>query len=221
MDRESTKVIACATVFEEIFPHLPEGMACEKLDFGLHQDPKNLRIKLQETINVSSEKFDTLLLGYGLCSLALIGIGSKKCTLVIPKMHDCIGIFLGSQQAYNEQVHKAAGTYYLTKGWVEVNDTPFKDYDRWVLKYGVERANRVMTTLFSNYTRLVYINTGITNNDYYIDYVNRTAIKFGLSFEEVPGSKRIITKLINGPWDDEFVVIEPGKVISANDFSLF
>ncbi len=122
--------------------------------------PPTLKSKLQEAIDASCEHFDTILLGYGLCSMALVGLRANQCTLVTPRVDDCIAIFLGSHQSYLEQASKAPGTYYLTKGWIEVADTPFDEYERLIAKYGKTRADRVMKTLLKNYTRLVYIDTG-------------------------------------------------------------
>jgi len=59
------KVIACATVIEEMLPLLPPGMTYEILDFGLHLHPEKLRHTLQEAINTASLEADTIILRYG------------------------------------------------------------------------------------------------------------------------------------------------------------
>lgn len=218
MDPQRTKVIACATVIEEMLPFLPADMSYEILDFGLHLVPSNLKSKLQEAIDASSHHFNTILLGYGLCSMALVGLRANGCTLVTPRVDDCIAIFLGSRQSYMEQAKKAPGTYYLTKGWIEVADTPFDEYERMVGQYGAERADRLMKIMLKNYTRLVYIDTGHDDKQRYIDYARKTAEQFNLRFEELPGSNSLILKLISGPWDDEFLVVPPGATITYLDF---
>jgi hypothetical protein len=218
MDPKQTKIIACATVIEEMLPYLPEGISYEVLDFGLHLVPNNLKTKLQGAIDASCEHFETILLGYGLCSMALVGLRANQCTLVTPRVDDCIAIFLGSHQSYLEQASKAPGTYYLTKGWIEVADTPFDDYEHLIAKYGKTRADRVMKTLLKNYTRLVYIDTGHADKQRYIDYARRTADQFNLRFEELPGSNSLILKLLTGPWDEEFLVVPPGGTINFLDF---
>ena len=118
-----TKVIACATVIEEMLPLLPAEMTYDILDFGLHLNPGNLRDTLQTTIDTASAEADTILLGYGLCSMAVVGLKATNCTLVVPRVDDCIAIFLGSRAAYQAQSSQEPGTYYLTKGWIEVSDT--------------------------------------------------------------------------------------------------
>ena len=62
--------------------------------------------------------------GYGLCSQGVIGVRANDCTLVVPRVDDCIAIFLGSASAYKKQSRTEPGTYYLTKGWIEVGESP-------------------------------------------------------------------------------------------------
>lgn len=218
-DYKRTKVVACATVIEEMLPFLPHGMSYEVLDFGLHLVPGNLKSTLQKSIDAAAPEFDTIVLGYGLCSMAVVGLRATRCTLVTPRLDDCIGIFLGSDEAYRQQNRKEPGTYYLTKGWVEVNDTPLKDYHDLVEKYGQARAERLMQVMLKNYTRVAYIDTGLANQERHREHARQVATHFNLKFEEIPGSNELVKKLIHGPWDtDEFVVTPPGEQIRYMDF---
>jgi hypothetical protein len=218
-DPSKTKVIACATVIEEMQSLLlPLNIAYEVLDFGLHLIPDNLKKTLQQSIDDNCVQYDTLILGYGLCSMAIVGLHTRKCTLIIPRVDDCIAIFLGSKEAYREQAHKEPGTYYLTKGWIEVSDTPFEEYKRLVDKYGEERADRIMKVMLKHYTRLAYIDTGQSDQEQYREYARNTARKFNLRFEEIPGSDTLIRKLLFGPWDDEILIAPPGHTIEYLDF---
>lgn len=209
-------VIACATVIEEMLPLVPAGVTCEALDFGLHVDPARLRRALQEAIDRSDAA--EIILGYGACSKAVIGLQAKRCTLVVPRVDDCIGIFLGSAAAYRRQVRAEPGTYYLTKGWIEVGDTPFAEYERLSRQYGAERAGQIIRQMLNHYTRLALINTGQHDLERYRAYARRTAERFGLRFEEIPGSDALIRRMLLGPWDGEFVVIPPGGTICYEHF---
>jgi len=212
------QVIACATVIEEMLPLLPEGVTCEVLDFGLHLTPEKLQNRLQEAINAASAEVDTIILGYGLCSMAVVGLKATGCTLVVPRVDDCIAIFLGSHAAYQKQFSQEPGTYYLTKGWIEVSDTPFAEYERLVEKYGPERAERMIKLMLKNYTRLAFIDTGHYEQERYREYARRTAERFGLRYEEIPGSKALVKKMLYGPWDGDFVIARPGETILYADF---
>lgn len=218
MGNGRTKVIACATVIEEMLPLMPPDLAYEVLDFGLHLAPGRLKQRLQEAIDAACPHYDTIILGYGLCSMAVVGLESRNCTIVIPRVDDCIACFLGSRDAYTEQNAKEPGTYYLTKGWIEVSDTILDEYNRSVEKYGQERADRIMRVMLQNYKRLVYIDTGTENQDRYREYARAVAAKFSLRFEEVKGSNNLIYRTIFGPWDDDFVVAQPGQTIQYIDF---
>jgi hypothetical protein len=213
-----TKVIACQTVIEEMLPLMPESVSYDILDFGLHLVPENLKKYLQDAIDQSCQDYDTIILGYGLCSMAVVGLQSRDCTLVVPKVDDCIAIFLGSSQAYSEQHQKEPGTYYLTKGWIEVSDTLLDEHQRIVEKYGEEKADFIMKEMLKHYKRLVYIDTGTENQDKYRAYAKKVADKFNLRFEEVEGANTLIRKMVHGSWDSEFVVAPPGHTITYMDF---
>jgi hypothetical protein len=211
---ERIAIIACATVIEEMMPHLPPDATVEVLDFGLHVNPDALRSTLQKTIDTLSETAERIVLGYGLCSQAVVGLRANRCALVVPKVDDCIAIFLGSGRAYREQASSAPGTYYLTKGWIEAGDSPFHEYDSLVRQYGEEKARWLIKRILKNYTRLALINTGQYELERYRDYCRRTAKRFGLRYEEIPGSDALVRRMLHGPWDDDFVIAHPGETIS-------
>jgi Protein of unknown function (DUF1638) len=213
-----TKIIACQVVIEELLPLLPEGTEYETLDLGLHVNPDKLRITLQEKIDASSNEEGTILLGYGLCSRAVVGLRSERCSLVVPCVDDCIGIFLGSREAYLKQVKAEPGTYYLTKGWIEAGDNLFGDQNQIIQRYGPEQAEVLIKKMLQNYTRLVFINTGKYRVEHYREYTERTASRYGLRFQEIFGATILVEKMVNGPWDEDFVVIPPGQTITYEAF---
>ncbi len=220
-------VIACATVIEEMLPLMPAEMEHHTLEFGLHVYPDKLRVTLQAKIDeiVQAHAGDgqdlTLLLGYGLCSQALVGVQARGCTPTMPRTDDCIAIFLGSRAAYNQQAGAEPGTHYLTEGWVEVGETPFSEFQRTVDRYGAARAERLFKIMLANYKRLALINTGQYELEKYRDYARRTAERFNLRYEEVDGSDAMVRKLLFGPWDEEFVVARPGETIRLDRFLHF
>ncbi len=223
------KVLACATVMEEMLPLLPADMPRQVLDFGLHINPASLKAALQQAIDASAAEADTVILGYGFCSMAVVGLRANGCTLVVPRVDDCISIFLGSREMYKEQVRGEPGTYYLTKGWIEVGDTPFSEYDRLVEKYGEKRADRLIRLSIKHYTRLALIDTGRTaasgSDDMapYRDYARRLAERWDLRFEEIQGSNELVRRMLFGPWEGgsgahDFVVVRPGETITYQHF---
>jgi hypothetical protein len=212
------KVLACATVIEEMKPILPLNIDSEVLDFGLHLTPDKLKSTLQQAIDSNSKEYDTIILGYGLCSLAVVGLVANNCTLVIPKVDDCIAIFLGSADEYDRQSKKEPGTYYLTKGWIEVSDTLLDEYKKAVDQFGQVKAEKIMSIMLKNYKRLVYIDTGLADQNGYQFFARATAEKFNLRFERVEGSNSLVKKMLFGPWDKEILVVPPGGTIKYVDF---
>jgi len=49
-------------------------------------------------------------------------------------------------------------------------------------------------------------------------FSRKTSDRFGLEYDELKGSDRMLQKLINGPRDDEFVVIEKGGMFTFEHF---
>jgi hypothetical protein len=77
-----------------------------------------------------------------------------------------------------------------------------------------------MSQILKHYTRLALIDTGQAKLDHYRAYSRDLAERFGLRFEEIPGSTALIRKMLFGPWDvdGEFVVVPPGGSIRYEHF---
>jgi len=219
MEKPKKKIIACAAVMEEMLPVLPPQIAYEVLDFGLHFRPENLKNALQEVIDKSANDAETLILGYGLCSNGAAGLKAPEtATLVIPRVHDCIAIFLGSHAAYMQKMQEEKGTFFLAKGFIEAGDTPIEEYKRTAARHGKKIADRVMRIMFADYKRILFVNTGHDEISTYRDHARRTARQFNLRYEEMNGSRMLINKIIHGPWDEEFIVARPGETIHLEQF---
>jgi hypothetical protein len=218
VDFERCKLIACAAVIEEMLPFIPPLMSYEVMDFGLHTDPKSLKKALQNTMDSSAPHIETILLGYGLCSQAVVGLRSRSHTLIIPRVDDCIAIFLGSAAEYQKQCSMVPGTYYLTKGWIESDNTPFSECDILIERYGQKIAKRIIKQILKNYTRLAFINTSNNKLECYREHARSMAERFNLRYEEIQGSAALIKKMLYGPWNEEFVIIPPDKAVSFFDF---
>ncbi|MBC8492744.1 MAG: DUF1638 domain-containing protein [Chloroflexi bacterium] len=212
------KIIACETVGEELRNLIPDDMPCKFLEFGLHLTPERLNAVLQSEIDETREDVDTILFGYGMCSKGTIGLEARNFRLVIPRVDDCIALFLGSRAEYARQCRKTPGTFYLTKGWIECGDDPYTEYLKLRGKYGDEKAYRIEKTFIRNYTRLALINTGNYDLEKYREYARMVAEFFGLTFEEIPGANVLIRKLVEGDWDEDFVIVEPGGRVRYDMF---
>jgi len=206
---------------EEILPLLPSQRTYEVLDFGLHSNPEKMRVRLQEAIDASPPSIGTILLGLSLCSKSVIGLKSDNCRIVIPKADDCITIFLGSEAYYSQQQRMEPGTLYLTKGWIEAGTPLDKQRDLLAEKYGDKKAEILFKKMLQGYKRLVFIDTGNYEQKRYKAHSQEMADRLNLRYEEIKGNNLLILKLLNGHWDEDFVVAAPGHTIALSDFRKF
>ena len=117
------KVIACEIAFREICTcaaRSPNLFDLEFLSQGYHDNPDIGVARIQERIDtMEPDRFDGVLVGYGLCNNMLSGLKAREAPLVVPRAHDCITFFLGSKERYKEYFLSHSGTYYYTAGWLE------------------------------------------------------------------------------------------------------
>ncbi len=215
-----TKIIACQVFVEELRSLLPEDVDIDTLDMSLHERPRSLRQMLQDRLDASRD-CDTIVLGYGMCGQATVGLRATHCRLALPRVDDCIGMFLGSRAAYREQHRQEAGTYFLTKGWIGSGvTTPFSAYDAVRERWGAERAERVRGAMLGHYRRLAFVRTGGEGESLAAEraQARATAGRFGLSYDEIEGSRELVHRLLYGPWDERFLVVPEGGTIRLTDF---
>ncbi len=192
--------------------------------------------------------YEAILLGYARCNDGLVGVTARGIPLVIPRAHDCITFFFGSRAAYREYFDSHPGTYYLTTGWSERNfDVRSGDrdglteyarpaygqqgvmgklgltetYEEMVEKYGKENADFLSATLgdwMKNYDRFLYLRLDICDEEPYIEAARKDAAERGWQLLVQKGSLSLLSKLFNGPWDDDFVIVPPGgRIVAKND----
>ena len=59
------------------------------LDEDLHNHPEKLKVELQTKID-ELDGYDEVILSYGLCGNAMLGITATHCDLIYPRVEDCI-----------------------------------------------------------------------------------------------------------------------------------
>jgi N-methylhydantoinase A/oxoprolinase/acetone carboxylase beta subunit len=202
---------------------------------GLHNSPRELQRRLQETIDAVSRDggCDLIALGYGVCGRGSVGLKARSVPLAIPLVQDCIALFLGSDAEYRKQFALNPGTYYVAAGWVEENARPWSehtggqagcsnpieyDYDKLVAKYGEEEARAIaqfLSTWQRNYSRSVFIDTGEGHSraERYSALARDMAKEFGWQYEHIRGTHGLLEKLLTAREStDEILVVPPGYV---------
>ena len=101
------KCLACEALARVVYlcaarsPHIVD---VELFRLGWHNDPPDLRGRLQNSIDATSkEGYDAVVMAYGLCGQSTEGLIARGIPLVIPRAHDCITLFLGSRERYKDQ----------------------------------------------------------------------------------------------------------------------
>ncbi|MEW6624846.1 MAG: DUF1638 domain-containing protein [Bacillota bacterium] len=215
----SSIIVACQTIEDEVTMALSETNVKYPvvwIESGLHNYPDTLRDKLQERINKISN-VENIILAFGYCGNSLLGVKSETAKLIIPKVDDCISLLLGSCQA-RQDLNQGVGTYFLTRGWIEHENNIIKEYERCVDKYGEDKANRVFKMMLEHYKCLVLIDTGAYCVNDYIDHCHCFAKLFHLDHKIINGSIYYLKRLFTGPWNDDFIILQPGEPVSLDYF---
>lgn len=229
-------VIACAVLGVDMKSYARRmGMDLDYkfLEAGLHNNPERLKEKLQNAIDEISSKKDgqRIIVGYGVCGKGTIGVKSRGISLVIPKVHDCIALFLGGDRAYKEEFKKYPGTYYLSAGWCQENAEPMSQrkqqawfgsekihFDDLVNSHGKETADTTFDFLNSwqkNYQRAAFIDTYAKPSLKFEAQAKEMAQTYGWEFEKIQGSHELIGKMMTQETStDEILVVPPDHEIA-------
>jgi hypothetical protein len=215
----------------------PHVIDVELLKRGLHNQPLNLKETLQKRIDeAESQKFDGILLVYGLCGQATAGLTARTVPIVIPRAHDCITLFLGSRARYQDQFENHPGTYWYSQDYIERDDGSGSSlsmgsgadielesvYTDYIEKYGKENADYLMEVMGAwqqHYRRAVYIDLGIGNGSVVENEAKNAATRRGWAFERMAGDLVLIHKLLETDWlkqpnHSDFLVVLPNQQVT-------
>jgi len=216
---KSIKFIVCDVIYDELKNKIPGNWKVINFEKRLHEHSDLLKEKLQDEIN-KSQDYDIIVLGYGLCGNGIAGLISPKVPLVAPRADDCISLFLGSTEERKKQLKTEPGTYFLTRGYLgEAEDFIVSGFSEIKNKYDKKTWQWIVKKMLKNYKRIVFINTGNYDSSEWRKKAKREAVKLGLRFEEIKGRGKFLDKIINGNWDDQFIIVRPGVKITFDMFN--
>jgi len=210
--------VACNTLRDEIRKVISDtGIKTPIIwvDSGLHDFPDKLNKTIQEQID-RIENVENIVLLFGKCGNSIVGLNSSTSRIIIPEIDDCIAMFLGGDEE-KKKLERQAPAYYFTRGYLENETNIWTEYIYSVNKYGPEKAKSMFHRLFKNYKKLRIIDTGAYEVKEIIERTNNIADEFNLDHEIVEGSLRYLYKAFSGDWDEDFIIMEPGKEILYND----
>jgi hypothetical protein len=231
------KCLGCDALARMVYlsaAYSPHMVDVSLFQLGLHNHPADLRSQLQKEIDaLQGQKYDAIVMAYGLCGQATMGLIARDIQIVIPRAHDCITLFLGSRESYKTQHEACPGTYWYTKdyiergsqygsvpvlgaGGVELGADMETVYDEYVRKYGKDNADYLMEVMGAwqaNYQRAAFIDMKIGDAAATEERAQDEATRRGWTFERIEGNAVIIKRLLDGDWDKDFLILKPGELI--------
>jgi len=171
---------------EQLVTELGVSVCCTWIEWGLHDDPDNMRerIAMELARLPNPPDCEAVLLQYGLCCNGTVGLAATAVPMVMPRCHDCIALFLGSARRYRDEHAREPGTYWFTRAFLHRDGNASTDdllqapvpgsqartgadvgsrmsYEEMVEKYGEENAAFLRETWIDawkkNYTRAGFI----------------------------------------------------------------
>ena len=187
-----------------------------ELDTSLHREPEKMRERILEEIRGIPPEYDTILVSMGFCGGSWKNVVTDR-RVVIPRIDDCITILLTTDDEWKPN-RKNTGCMYMTDNTNE-DMTIHSMYESCIQQYGEKRGKFYFDVMFSGYHRVGIIDTGVYDS-YAPDFLKEAQLSADLidgTVEHVPGSNRILEKLVSGQWDDQFLILEPGMAMEERD----
>lgn len=216
-------MLACGVLAADLralAARIPARLTLDFLPGKLHQTPVDLRKRLQGRIDAvsASGSADIIAIAYGICGRGTVGLTARQIPLRLPRVHDCIALFLGSDTAYREQFARYPGTFYVSAGWVDegmgsgsaCGDAT--ERQAWETRHGAENAHAIAAFMDSwkhNYQRAAFIDTGIGNR-HFAAVARKMADENGWTYEELQGSHDLLTLLLSCRADERILDVPPG-----------
>ena len=212
-----TKIICCRTIGDELQDAEDStGIAYPVLwiESGLHNVPRKLHRVLQETVDqAEKEGAERILLAMGFCGNSLENLKTERAELILPRADDCITLLLGSFRR-RQEIQNEAGTYFMTRGWIEGERNIMREYEYTMEKYGEETGREIFDMMFGNYRRIGILDTGCYDMEPVLAETARIAASLKMRWERFSASNEYLKQLLTGPWEsDRFVRLQPGETL--------
>lgn len=186
------------------------------VDSKYHNTPQKLKLKLQEIIDENRD-YETITLLYGQCGNAVFGLKSDYCKLILPKVSDCISLYLGGDEK-RKNFKKSERTYFFTKRYIENDNSLYNEIIKMKEKYGDKKAIKMYKMIMNNYEYIRIINTNAYDVEDIVEKVKYLCDELALSYEVVEGDLSIMEKALLGMVDEEFIVKDISQKINSKDF---
>lgn len=219
---DSTCIVCCDSLLihlEAAQVKMGTNYPVYSLDRALHSQPQNMRQRLMAVLNALPESITTVLIAIGYCGGSLASICARQ-QLVIPNLDDCITMLLTKTDAQEGNLKQRGHMYFRDSECGGVNVQRMLDNLR--REYGTERGTGIFGMWFADYTHADIIDTGVFDcyEESYVESIQKQADLIRCELDYVEGSNRILEKLVSGQWDEQFLIVPPGTVLTKSAFSL-
>ena len=219
---EPWAAIACGSLCHELDSLLAQkqGPVITYLDTDLHRTPTRVPAILQVEIDRLTPQYPTIILGYGLCSNSVVGIRAAHSTLIIPRVHDCLDLFLGFVGRGKSRLGLGTTHFYLTPGTILNRKDPLSimEYE-YMPKMGEKMSSWGMKEELKAYTHFALITTDRQDMDEIRRQARRNAEYFNKALFEVKSDLEFFKLTLFGPHDpDHFLHIPPGQAVTQEMF---
>lgn len=192
----------------------------------LHDYPEKLRAGVQEKLDeIERERpeIDFIIMGYGLCGRGLVGVSTKRITLLYPRLHDCIPLLLGQDQKDGALSIREGTTYWSSPGWLDsflaeyhLTDARFRKYAE---KFDEKRARKMVAAedaLLANYKELCHVQwPGL--EQHYEEQAKKVAKATGLAYLQRSGQEDYLRDLLSGcETGERFLKVLPGQTLDMD-----
>jgi hypothetical protein len=214
-------LIACGSIRPEL-----EALRADEQELtvrympqALHRSPERLNRELQEALAEVPDQ-TLAVLGYGLCANGVVGLQAPAGGLVIPRVHDCVALLLGSGAAYEQAFRVRPGTYYLTQGWIEARKDPLGMLeDDYIPRVGEKDAIWALHEEFKHYTHLALIQTPAGVPAALRQRARKNASYLRKEYLEVHGGAHFFERILRGPYEPpDFLRLAPGETVTQEPF---
>jgi hypothetical protein len=186
---------------------------------GLHLHPDKLRAELQRLLD-DSPGYEAIILAFGLCGGAVRDLKTPHSPLIIPRVHDCIPLLLGSREAFQCCSAEETGTFYMSCGWILTERNILSEHQRVREKFGEKKAAAILSRTYSGYKKLLFIHTNCENDAAVLEQSREMARLLELKHATTVGDPAYLQKIVNGPWDSaDFIQLPAGGTIEESWFT--
>lgn len=232
------KLISCNVFLREACHCLarsPHVFDIEFTELGDHVQSDRLQSNLQTRIDAASKArpYDAILLLFGICGNATVGLQARNIPLVLPRAHDCCTLLLGSRELFKTHFQDAPSTPFSSTGYMERGDYYLRTndgdqqvhygdaYAEYVQQYGEDNAKYIWESMHPQLPedlehKAVFIDLPETSALGYADKFRVQAEADGKKLQVLNGSLHLIKNLIDGAWSEEdFLQVPAGHKIAG------